>query len=425
MPKRKTYAMLENMLTLKDRHCELTVLLYMVHENKYLELDPQAFYCSDTREAYIDISTQYQRSGVVEVNALQHSTRELVLECNLYFPRKIEAVVQRLTNYLSCRKVAHEANLALSELNPANVEEELPKFTSALSNIIIQKQSQYNHGKSVYDFIEYMREQKKSGHQLKGISSEIEKLDKILSGFQKQKMYVLAGMEKLGKSRFAIHLTSRWLNKRIGGIWFSMEMQEGDIHEGILANRAIVNSSSIGSPGIRDDEIEKVIENAHLYMNEPLHIDRTSSVTLEHIQEVIKQKRIEWKKDGHNVVFVVVDYIQRMVSGDYKAASLEDAAKGLADIARDEDVIMITISQLSRAILHDPKAIHHPHHFIKGSKGIAEAADCMIVLFKPEEGYESDDAKEIHAHIVQRQGISEIAVKTIAQLQFCSFKGDD
>lgn len=414
---------LQALLILHDRHCELTVLLYMTHENKFLEIDPPAFYFSDTREAYNDISSHYREFGIIEANALQHSTRELIFSCDLHWPRRIEAVVSRLSNYHSCRKVAHEAILALSGLSPKNIEETLPTFTGKLSNIIIKKQSQYDHGKSVCKFLEYIQEQKESGYQLKGISSGIEKLDSYLSGFQKGKTYVLAGMEKLGKSRFATFLTSVWGKKGIGGIWFSMEMREDDIHGCILSHRSVVNSHKIGCPSIQESEVNQVLSGAQEYLNEPLHIDTTSSASLEHIREVIKQKRIEWKGKC-DVTFVVVDYIQRMVSGDNKASSLEDAAKGLADIARDENVIMISISQLAQAYEKDPNAVNNPHHYIKGSKGIREAADCMLVLFKPKDAYESEDAKGIDIFVVQRNGLSNIAVKTIAQLQYCSFKGE-
>ena len=412
---------LSDLLSSHDRKCELSLILHMVYENHFIEIVPEAFYVTQARESYEAIADQHNEHGSIELTALPDTVRECVFEiADYHYPKDITIIKKKVIDNYNTRKAAITISKAFKTLNSSTIYESLSQITRNFSAIATGDDITYDHGKSVYKFLEYCKEQKDSDHRLSGISSELPYLDNLLGGWQKGKTYILGGMEKLGKSRFCAYLTSVWAKKNIGGMWFSMEMQENDIHECILSNRSIVDSSLIGSPSIQTDQFDKVLRSSQNYLNEPLSIITESSISPEFIREKIRAQKVMWKKQGHSVVYVVVDYIQRMVSGENQPRQLEDAAKKLADIGRDEGVIMIVISQLSQAAEREHNM--SPHQFIKGSKGIREAADAILVLYKIKKDIEADDAKDIGVYVVQRKGKSNLGVAMRAQLQYTSFK---
>jgi replicative DNA helicase len=298
-----------------------------------------------------------------------------------------------------------------------NHQKDISDLILTLNKLNLDEIDEYDHQRSVTETSLYIYDSKKNGRNMLGISSNLETIDKYLNGWQRKKTYVIGGMEKLGKSRFCLELASCWLSKGIGGIEFSLEMSANDIHECIIGNRALIDTAKFGTDNITADELYRMSAKAGTYLNEPLYISTRSSVTLEYIRSVIRRQKIKFKSAGYDVVWVVVDYIQRMVDGDNRAGKLEDVAKGLADIARDEDVIMIPISQLSQEAERDAHPDYSPHRFIKGSKGIREAADVIIVIYKTKEG-------KHYAYIVQRKGKSNISIPLIPQLEFSRFRDD-
>jgi len=414
--------MLIDLLSKHSRINEKIIILYMAYENQYVELPEECFYNSNTRKCYVAIKSQYLKNASIEINTLPDYVKEMILEIgDMNYPRNISLITEDLLNNLRLRNIAKIIIQSTNDITPENVSDRIGEITQQMSGLITSNKIEYEHGKSVASILEFCRDQKESDRQLIGISSGLENFDKHIGGFQKKKTYILGGMEKLGKSRFCTFLTSVWSKKKIGGMWFSMEMSENDIHECIIAHRSNINSALIGSPGIDSQDFRKMLKDSQPYINEPVSISTESSITPEYIREKIRAQKIIWHKKGFEVVYVVVDYIQRMVYGDNQAKQLEDTAKRLSNIARDENIIMIVISQLSQAAESNVHKLS-PHQFIKGSKGIREAADGIFVLYKDNDCCSKAESKELKIYIVQRKGQSNVFQKLEAQLQFSNFK---
>jgi replicative DNA helicase len=136
---------------------------------------------------------------------------------------------------------------------------------------------------------------------------------------------------------------------------------------------------------------------------------------------------IEKVRTIHPVDFVVVDYIQRMrIHGMEKRVNeVERCAIDLADIGRDQNVIMIVLSQLAGAAENKNATDKAPiYSFFKESQAIIESADVVIALDNPERG-EAKTGKEtstkLKAVILQRDGASDVEIDLSAELQYSRF----
>jgi replicative DNA helicase len=141
---------------------------------------------------------------------------------------------------------------------------------------------------------------------------------------------------------------------------------------------------------------------------------------------------------GHEVMFVAIDFIQNMTGiGEGMHEQTQYIAGELAAIATEENVCLIEISQLTSKAGREKGT--EQHNYIRFGKVFQEAADCIITLTDParsskkkkkqEEDEDFDvpeekDYTKMIAHVVQRNGLSNIRIPIIAQLQYSSFKTD-
>lgn len=300
------------------------------------------------------------------------------------------------------------------------------EFEAALSYVYgLQKSTldmNYDHKQSVEDAVLAIAEAKERKGALKGVSSPMPDIDKKINGWQRGLFYVIGGLKKTGKSRFVLSLANHWLKNGLGGIIFSLEMGTRQIHQCVFANRARVNSAVMGTGSITNDEFQRITDEVSKYQTEKLYISNKSAISPDEIKAIITSVKTRWPVD-----FVVVDYIQRMrVKAESRTKEVERCALDLADMARDEGVIMLALTQLAGSAekATGDKAVYE---YVKESQAIVEAADCALMLFDKNRGIMQDgyglprDSKEIIAQIIQRDGESDISFKLNAQLQYSFF----
>jgi replicative DNA helicase len=284
-------------------------------------------------------------------------------------------------------------------------------------------EQEYNHDSSLEQYTAYLADGM-TRQNLKGYQSHLGLIDKTINGWQKGLSYVIGGLKKTGKSRFAINLMSVLLNQNIGGIIFSLEMSENQIHNCIVGSRLGIDTAKMGTDRLIHSDFDKIVTHMNIYKDQKLYISRKSAISPDYIRLIIRSR-----KSKQPVDFVIVDYIQRMrAKAESRTKEVEKCALDLADIARDENVIMIVLSQLSGAA-ETNRGKAPIYAFFKESQAIIEAADCVIGLddqnrgkeFVPDEKLE----KELIAVILQREGISDVWLKLKAQLQYPRFECEE
>ncbi len=248
---------------------------------------------------------------------------------------------------------------------------------------------------------------------LDGYSFGISDLDTYTNGLQRSKFYVLGGLKKSGKTRFAIYLIKTLYQQDVKTAFLSLEVPEYDLFKLLKSAFTEIDDQRLRAGAYKyfnSDELKKLKETN--FDSEKLLIECNAGLN---IGEVIGRLR-RFAKMGVEVVFI--DFLQR-IKTDIKnrVNELESMTQLIADASRKLNIGIFLLSQLSNIAEREVPSILH----LKGSGGIGEAADTIMVmdnLFR-RTGRDSD-RNLISLEIVQRYGESG-KIKIYSDLSICKF----
>lgn len=412
-----------------DINAEKALIAWMQFTNEFVSIPNGYLYNRDLKSIYDNWKSQYLESGSFQWNLIGEDLEVVLSECmEIATPSKPNPIINSL-------KIAHMERSA-AELTSkidmglqkrSDVVKMLNWASGQITDLLTENYNgkEYKHGESLVEFLVDIDNNRKGKNKFKGISSHLPDLDWLLSGWQKGKVYLVSGLEKLGKSRFVRDLFSTWLDKEHGCIMFLLEEDPSAVHECIIGARTKIDTFHFNTTQLTQRDYEKISEETNKYKNQPIYISTESAVTPQYIKSTIQKQRIEFAKIGCDLDFVAIDYIQRMSSeAPSKHEETEKIASLLADIARDENVCLIEVSQLVSSAEKQKNVPLHTQ--IRFGKVFKEAASTIITLDDPERGVkdsetESQDFRTIKAHIIQRKGKSNITIDLCAELQYSHF----
>ena len=225
---------------------------------------------------------------------------------------------------------------------------------------------------SVYDNID---KNLRGGSSLTGNPTGFTLLDKRSGGLQTSDLVIVAADSSQGKTSFAIKLA---MNCGCPVAFYSMEMKKEQIaarmmsiESGVPANEILFSKLDSGRIQQIDKGVSKVIENA-------IYFDDRSTSNIETILASIRMMKIKYGIKG-----AVVDYLQILnvnMKGSNKEQQMGDVARRLKNIAKELDIWVIALSQLSRDSQNPAPSIAR----LRDSGQIAEAADMVILIYRPE-----------------------------------------
>ena len=217
-----------------------------------------------------------------------------------------------------------------------------------------------------------LRDQDKSG-----IKTGLRDLDRLLGGFKKSDLIIVAGRPSMGKSSLTCQIAEHVSNKE-SVIIFSLEMSKRQIASRFLR--------------YHETKVTKSEAVAHLYSLK-LHIDDRPAVTIQHIRS--QCRRI---KRQHGLSMIVVDYLQLMKGqGDNRNQEIGSLSRGLKGLAKEFDIPVVVLSQLSRKVeeRNDKRPIMSD---LRESGEIEQDADIILFIFR----------EEVYNQNTPNQGIAEI-----------------
>jgi len=422
-----------DVLALLNSHSELAekqLICKMIETDDFINVPVDYIYNTKIRELYMRYFREFEMNGSVNFVSVEISQQELLSECmEVSTPKELRAVLNDLKKHYKIRRYIKEAMRGARKIidddnNISLILNDANKLTTELLTEDEKCQS-YSHGHSVMDWLSFVKEAKDSNNELRGYSSgpNLPDIDTKINGWELGKMYLVSGLEKLGKSRFTRALVSYWLSENYGCAFFMLEEDADAIHECIICNRTTINTDVIGTNSLNDYDFSSLMKSANVYMNQPLYVSNRSAIDPQYIISAIRSQKIKMKKEYNaDLMFVVVDYVQRMSENlGSKHENMEKIASELANIARDENVCMIVVSQMnSNAEKVKGVPVHTQQRY---GKALREAASCMITFdhSKDDEDEEEKDYRTIKAHIRQRKGVSEQFVYLRAQLQYSQY----
>jgi len=240
--------------------------------------------------------------------------------------------------------------------------------------------------------------------RIKGISTGFLKLDEMTSGLHGGDLFILAGRPSMGKTAFALNIAQHVsLRMKQTAAVFSLEMSKESLLTRMLCAAARVDSQRFRSGYLSQEERRKLHTALAELAESPLYIDDTAGLHLMDMHAKLRRLKSERGKIG----LVVVDYLQLMSGrGRYENRNQEVSAlsRGLKLLAKELNVPMMVLSQLSRAV-ETRQGDHRPQlSDLRESGSIEQDADLVGFVFR-EEVYNRDreDLKGLAELIVAKQ----------------------
>ena len=264
----------------------------------------------------------------------------------------------------------------------------------------------------VTDTIEQIEENSRRDDPITGIPTGYTDLDAMLSGLHKSELVLIAARPSMGKTAFALNIAQNIAfrqNKSV--VIFSLEMSCEQLVNRFLAMESSVEAEHIRSGRLDHDDWGRLIEGSHIIANSNLILDDTPALTLSALRSKCRKYKIEREID-----LVIIDYLQLMSGGDSGRRSenrqqeISDISRGLKQIARELNVPVVALSQLSRAV--DQRPDHRPQlSDLRESGAIEQDADVVMFIYRASRYAKNDGEQEAAAEPVNENDAEIIVAK--------------
>ncbi len=254
-----------------------------------------------------------------------------------------------------------------------------------------------------------------------GIPTGFIDLDYRTSGMQKSDLVLVAARPSMGKTAFVLNMAQYMAfecNKTVA--IFSLEMSSEQLVNRLLAMEARIDAQKLRNGSLEDKDWESLLESAGTVAKSNLIIDDRAS-SLAEIRSKCRKFKLE-----HNLDIVIIDYLQLMSSGggrssDSRQQEISDISRGLKRMARELDVPVVALSQLSRAVEQRPD--HRPMlSDLRESGAIEQDADVVMFLYRDEYYNKESELKGTAEVIIAKQRNGPIGTVTLAWLpQYTKF----
>ena len=230
---------------------------------------------------------------------------------------------------------------------------------------------------------------RKSDGHLSGISTGLTDLNNLLGGLHKSDLLILAGRPAMGKTALATNIafhaatTTRTGETAVPVAFFSLEMAAEQLGTRILAERAQVDSEMIRRGKLNSGEFDQLVNASNAISTAPFFIDDTPSLSVSQLAS--RARRL---KRTSGLGLIVVDYLQLLtpqlgVRSENRVQEISNISRTLKAIAKDLNVPVIALSQLSRAVeLREDKRPNLAD--LRESGSIEQDADVVMFVYREE-----------------------------------------
>lgn len=241
-----------------------------------------------------------------------------------------------------------------------------------------------------------------SDKHIAGLSSGFSKLDSITGGFHASDLIIVAGRPGMGKTSFALNLAFNIGLKNTPVAIFSLEMSKEQLAQRMLCSEARVNSWKLRNGKLNDNEWHDLASAVSKLSNAPIYIDDTANLNPMELRT--KARRMAAR---NNLGLIIVDYMQLMhgyKKSDSREQEVSQISRALKTLAREVNVPIIAVSQLSRAV---EKREHKRPMLsdLRESGAIEQDADMVIFIYrdKDDEDESSDSNPQVEISIAKHR----------------------
>jgi replicative DNA helicase len=238
-----------------------------------------------------------------------------------------------------------------------------------------------------FDRIDELHKDKES---LRGVSTGFKNLDGVLAGLQPSDLVIVAARPSMGKTAFALNIAHNVAVKdQVPVAIFSLEMSKEQLVDRLLASEASIDSWKLRTGNLDDNDFLKINHAYGALSEAPLFIDDSAIINV--LEMRTKARRLQAE---HGLGLIIVDYLQLM-SGNNPENRVQEVSvisRSLKALARELNVPVMALSQLSRAVEQRPSKIPQLSD-LRESGSIEQDADVVMFVYR-EEAYDDDTERK-------------------------------
>lgn len=286
---------------------------------------------------------------------------------------------------LGIRELIEEAETKLFSVSEQKVKQSIVSIEDILSES--------------FERLDDLHKDKKS---LRGIPTGFKDLDGMLAGLQRSDLFILAARPAMGKTAFVLNLAHNIaVQAKEPVLVFSLEMGKEQLVDRLLSMQSGVDAWALRTGNLTDQDFEKIGEAMGVLSEAPIYIDDTPSITVSDMRT--KARRLAHKQP---LGLIIVDYLQLMSGGSRfsnsanRVQEISEISRGLKGVARELNVPLIALSQLSRSVESRTPQIPQLSD-LRESGSIEQDADIVAFLYR--EDYYNPES--------ERKNIMDVLIK--------------
>ena len=247
-----------------------------------------------------------------------------------------------------------------------------------------------------------------------GLATGFIDLDYKTSGFQPSDLILIAARPSMGKTAFVLNIAEHMAFRNdITVAIFSLEMSKEQLVNRLFSLESRVDAQLLRNGNLSDTDWANLIEGAGIIGRSNMIIDDTPGISVAELRSKCRKYKLE-----HNLGIIMIDYLQLM-QGSKKTESrqqeISDISRSLKEIARELQVPVVALSQLSRAVEQRPD--HRPMlSDLRESGAIEQDADVVMFLYRDDYYNKDTDRKDVAEVIIAKQRNGPIGTVELAWL---------
>ncbi len=238
--------------------------------------------------------------------------------------------------------------------------------------------------------------------KIRGVPTGFKDLDNILAGLQRSDLFVLAARPSMGKTALSLNIAHNVsIESELPVLIFSLEMSKEQLVDRMLAVESGVDAWALRTGNLSDDDFEKIGQAMGSLSEAQIYIDDTPGIT-------VSDLRTKARREAHQrpLGLIVVDYLQLMSGGaryggdGNRVQEISEISRGLKQVARELNVPLMALSQLSRSVESRSPQIPQLAD-LRESGSIEQDADVVAFIYR--EDYYNPDT--------ERKNLTDILIK--------------
>lgn len=285
----------------------------------------------------------------------------------------------------SLQELIEEAEAKLFDVSQKHVKQDIVSLETILS-----------------ESFDRLDELHKDKGKIRGVPTGFKDLDGILAGLQRSDLFILAARPSMGKTALALNLAHNVATKAGEPVLlFSLEMSKEQLVDRMLAMESGVDAWALRTGNLSDQDFERIGQAMGTLSEAQIYIDDTPGITVSDLRTKARREMHQ-----HPLGLIIVDYLQLMSGGSRfsgdgnRVQEISEISRGLKGIARELNVPLIALSQLSRSVESRSPQIPQLSD-LRESGSIEQDADVVAFIYR--EDYYNKES--------ERQNITDILIK--------------